>query len=67
MAMRRNMDTKESQRFWKHAEETAREVDQWPEWMRGGVRFSSPKNEEMKKESDSSSAAARIRANTEIA
>ena len=23
--------------FWKFVEETAREVDRWPEWMRGGT------------------------------
>lgn len=33
----RNMSTEESRVFWKSAESTAAEVEQWPAWKRAGI------------------------------
>jgi hypothetical protein len=31
-------DTPEQRAYWEFIERTAAEVNQWPEWMRGGSR-----------------------------
>lgn len=33
--MGRQMETEEQREFWKGVEQSAREVDQWPAWLRG--------------------------------
>jgi len=32
--IQRNMSTPESREFWEHAEKTAKEVEDWPEWKK---------------------------------
>jgi hypothetical protein len=36
----RNMDTPESRAFWKHAEENAVDLEDWPAWKKGGINVS---------------------------
>lgn len=36
MKLVRNTRSKESRDFWEFVESTAREVDSWPDWMKGG-------------------------------
>ena len=31
----RNRDTRQNEEYWKFVEETAKEVQGWPSWMRG--------------------------------
>ncbi len=34
MSLRKSRSDQESREFWQHAEETAREVEQWPDWKK---------------------------------
>lgn len=36
MKVSRKMDDAESREYWEFVERTAREVETWPTWMRGG-------------------------------
>jgi hypothetical protein len=36
MKLVRNTRSKESRDFWEFVESTAREVESWPAWMKGG-------------------------------
>jgi len=42
---RRNLSTLEMREFWRHAEETAAEVDSWPEWKRAGIDIATERKE----------------------
>ena len=33
----RQLDTEERRQYWQSVERTARQVEQWPAWRRGGV------------------------------
>ena len=37
----RNLSTPESRAFWATAEESAREVQTWPDWKRAGINVAS--------------------------
>ena len=36
MKLVRNTRSKESRDFWEFVESTARKVESWPDWMKGG-------------------------------
>lgn len=40
MTVSRKKDSAESREYWEFVEKTAREVETWPAWMRGGDRSS---------------------------
>ena len=37
MKMEKSMRTPEDKRFWEFVDKTAREVEAWPQWMKGGA------------------------------
>lgn len=43
MAGNKNFEKREEKQFWAFVEKAAREVDGWPEWMKGGSSSESPK------------------------
>jgi len=41
--IKRNMDSEESREFWESVKKSAKEVESWPDWKRGGMIDIPPK------------------------
>ena len=40
----RNLSTKESRDFWRHADASAQEVQAWPDWKRAGINVATERS-----------------------